>query len=168
METMNTGKSESAVVGHVGIEVTNLVKSKEFYRTMLEGLGFHVAMDSESGVGFSNQIFQVWLARPQKPRIRRKSPVGEEFIVADHLAILVNDNQTVDTVDKAMKQHGFEPLFPCEEIQNFVQVTMQYLSLTRTTMLWKSTRDRNCRILRAVRCRRLIRETGTKVRILGN
>jgi len=119
METMNTEKSEPAVIGHVGIEVTNLDKSKKFYQTMLDGLGFHIAMDSENGVGFSNQIFQVWLARPQKPRIRRKSPVGEEFIVADHLAILVNDNQTVDAVDKAMKQRGFEPLFPCEEHPEF-------------------------------------------------
>ena len=116
---MNTEKSEPAVIGHVGIEVTNLAKSKKFYQTMLDGLGFHIVMDSENSVGFSNQVFQVWLTRPRKARIRRKSPVGEEFIVADHLAILVNDSQKVDAVDKAMKHHGFEPLFPCEEHPEF-------------------------------------------------
>ena len=111
--------NRQAVVGHVGIEVRNLAESKKFYQALLEGLAFEVVMENENAVGFSNRTFQVWLAKPQKPRLKRKSPAGEEFIVADHLAILVQNSQVVDAVEKAMKKHGFEPLFPCEEHPEF-------------------------------------------------
>lgn len=83
----------------------------------------------------SPKTFQVWLARSQEPRIRRKSLVGGEFIVADRLAILVHDSQTVDAFGKAMKQHGFEPLFPCEEHPEFVLVTALHPSATPTATL---------------------------------
>jgi len=116
---MNTEKHKPAVIGHVGIEVTNLANSKKFYQTMLSGLGFQIVMDNDNAVGFSNQTFQIWLARPEKTRITRDSPIGEEFIVAEHLAILVNDSQTVDAVEKEMKKTGFDPLFPSEEHPEF-------------------------------------------------
>jgi catechol 2,3-dioxygenase-like lactoylglutathione lyase family enzyme len=116
---MSTKKNDAAIIGHVGIEVTNLAESKKFYRAMFNTLGFQVVMDDESAVGFSNGFLQVWLAKPQKARVERKSPVGEEFMVADHLAILVQDRRTVDAVEKEMKKHGFEPLFPCEEHPQF-------------------------------------------------
>ncbi len=76
-------------------------------------------MDNENAVGFSNQNFQVWLAKPVKQRVERGSPSSEEFIVADHIAILVQDSQTVDAVQKGMKRKGFEPLFPSEEHPEF-------------------------------------------------
>jgi catechol 2,3-dioxygenase-like lactoylglutathione lyase family enzyme len=116
---MNIKKTEPAVIGHVGIEVSDLDKSKKFYQTLLDCLGFQIVMDNENAVGFSNMVFQVWLARPQKKRVRRESPIGEEFIVADHLAILVGDSQTVEYVQKRMKKNGFEPLFPYEEHPEF-------------------------------------------------
>ncbi len=108
-----------AIIGHVGIEVTNLTKSKEFYRALLDKVGFEIIMENENAAGFSNQNFQIWLAHPQKRRIKRSSPAGEEFIVADHLAILVQNKAAVDAVDKAMCMRGFQPLFPCEEHPEF-------------------------------------------------
>lgn len=116
---MVSEKRPTAVVGHVGIEVTNLTESKKFYHALLSELGFEVVMDNENAAGFSNGNFQVWLAKPQKTRVKRKSPVGEEFIVADHLAILGKDKAAVDAVDKAMGKQGFKPLFPCEEHPEF-------------------------------------------------
>jgi catechol 2,3-dioxygenase-like lactoylglutathione lyase family enzyme len=108
-----------AIVGHVAIEVTDLNKSKKFYQSLLNGLGFEVIMDNGNAVGFSNQTFQVWLAKPEKKRIKRESPTGEEFIVADHIAILVPDRESVDAAAKNMKKSGFEALFPCEEYPEF-------------------------------------------------
>jgi catechol 2,3-dioxygenase-like lactoylglutathione lyase family enzyme len=116
---MSPEKLARAVVGHVGIEVSNLTQSKKFYRALLSGLGFEVIMDDENAVGFSNQIFQVWLAKPQEQRVKRRSPEGEEFIVADHLAILVPNKEMVDIADKDMEKSGYKPLFPCEEHPEF-------------------------------------------------
>jgi len=116
---MVSSKPTQAVVGHVGVEVSNLSNSRKFYKVLLEGLGFKIIMDTEDGVGFSNQSLQVWLGELREPRVKRKAPTGEEFVVADHLAILVQDKETVDVVERKMKNSGFEALFPCEEHPEF-------------------------------------------------
>ena len=108
-----------AVIGHVGIEVSSLKHSRKFYEALLEGLGFKVVMDSEDGVGFSNGVFHVWLGELRESRVKRKAPTGEEFVVADHLAVLVPDKRAVDAVEKKMKDSGFEALFPCAEYPEF-------------------------------------------------
>lgn len=112
-------KCVQAVVGHVGIEVSNLKVSKKFYTSLLEKLGFRIVMDAEEGVGFSNESFQVWLGELRDSRVKRGIPTGEEFVIADHLAILVGDKRDVDAVEKKMREQGFEPLFPCEEHPEF-------------------------------------------------
>lgn len=105
--------------GHIGIEVTNLKNSKKFYAALLEELGFKTIMESEDGVGFSNQSFQIWVAEIKTPRVKRKAPTGDEFVVADHLALLVPNKSSVDAVERKMTKSGYEPLFPCEEHPEF-------------------------------------------------
>jgi catechol 2,3-dioxygenase-like lactoylglutathione lyase family enzyme len=118
-DKMVSNKQPQAIIGHVGIEVTNLNNSKKFYKALFGELGFKVIMDSEDGVGFSNQNFAVWVGELREPRVRRKAPTGEEFVVADHLAILVQDKKTVYDIEKEMSKSGFEALFPCEEHPQF-------------------------------------------------
>ncbi len=117
---MVSKKQTQALIGHVGIEVSNLVNSKKFYKALLEGLGFTAIMEEENSIGFSNQGFQVWVSEQKKSRVKRAAPTGEEFVVADHLAILVGDKAAVDGVERAMKKNGYEALFPCEEHPQFV------------------------------------------------
>ena len=118
-DVMVSNKQTQAIVGHVGIEVTNLGNSKKFYKALLGGLGFKVIMDAEDGVGFSNQNFSVWIGEMREPRVKRKAPTGEEFVVADHLAIFVQEKKAVYDIEREMKKSGFEPLFPCEEHPQF-------------------------------------------------
>ena len=118
---MASSKQTQTVVGHVGIEVFNMSRSKKFYKTLLEGLGFSMIMDEEDGAGFSNQNFQVWLGCSKKPRVKRDPPTGEEFVVADHLAIWVPEKENVEAIDKIMMKNGFKALFPCEEHPEFEQ-----------------------------------------------
>ncbi|MGA3192410.1 MAG: VOC family protein [Candidatus Bathyarchaeia archaeon] len=116
---MVSDKQTRAVVGHVGIEVSNLSSSKRFYEALLAGLGFSVMMDTEEGIGFSNQNFSVWVSALREPRVRRKAPTGEEFVVTDHLAILLPDKKAVFDIEREMKKKGFKALFPCEEHPEF-------------------------------------------------
>jgi catechol 2,3-dioxygenase-like lactoylglutathione lyase family enzyme len=116
---MVSNKQTQVIVGHVGIEVSNLSNSKKFYNALLEGLGFKVIMDTEDGVGFSNQNFSVWVSELREPRVRREAPTGEEFVVADHLAIFVQDKKAVYDIEREMRKNGFEALFPCEEHPQF-------------------------------------------------
>ena len=108
-----------ATVGHVGIEVTDLERSKKFYKALFGALGLKVIMDSEDGLGLSNDCFSVWIGELQEPRVKRKAPTGEEFVVADHLAILVGDKDAVYRIEREMKKSGFEPMYPCEEHPQF-------------------------------------------------
>jgi len=116
---LNVENQIRTTIGHVGIEVSNLSESKKFYKTLLDGLGFKIIMETPEGIGFSNHNFQIWLSQPPEPRIKRKAPTGEEFIIADHLAILVPDRKKVDIVEKEMAKNGFKALFPCEEHPQF-------------------------------------------------
>ena len=119
-ELMPSHKKTQAVIGHIGIEVSNLANSKKFYRTLLDKLNFKVIMDNKDTTGFSNQSFQVWVSELRRPRVKRQAPTGEEFVVADHLAVLVQDKVMVDTVAREMKKNGYEALFPCEEHPEFM------------------------------------------------
>lgn len=116
---MVSKRQVGAIVGHVGIEVTSLSRSKKFYKALFGGLGFKVLMDSEDGLAFSNQNFSVWIGELKEPRVKRKAPTGEEFVVADHLAVQVPDKKAVYDIEKEMKKNGFEALFPCEEHPQF-------------------------------------------------
>ena len=116
---MVPNKPVEAIVGHVGIEVASLSRSKKFYKDLFEGLGFKVIMDSKDGLAFTNQNFAVWIGELREPRVKRKAPTGEEFVVADHLAIRVPDEETAYDIEKEMKKNGFEALFPCEEHPQF-------------------------------------------------
>jgi len=116
---MSENGKVKAAFGHIGIEVTNLKNSKKFYAALLEELGFKTIMESEDGVGFSNQSFQIWVAEMKTPRVKRKAPTGEEFVVADHLALLVQNKNSVDAVERKMTKSGYEALFPCEEHPEF-------------------------------------------------
>ena len=112
-------KQTQAIVGHIGIEVSSLAKSKKFYQTLFNGLGLKTMMDTKDGVAFSNENFSIWVGELQKPRVRRAAPTGEEFVVMDHLAILVQDQKAVDAIEEEMQKKGFKALFPCEEHPEF-------------------------------------------------
>jgi len=116
---MITDAQDGIVVGHVGIEVKSLNRSKKFYKTLLGALGFSVIMETKEGIGFSNGIFGLWLGEASEPRVTRKAPTGEEFVVADHLAILVPDKRIVFETERKMIENKFKPLFPCEEHPQF-------------------------------------------------
>jgi len=116
---MASNKHVGAVVGHVGIEVASLIKSKKFYQALFGGLGFKVIMDSEDGLAFTNQNFSVWITELREPRVMREAPTGEEFAIADHLAIHVPKKNTVYEIEEEIKEKGFKALFPCEEHLQF-------------------------------------------------
>jgi catechol 2,3-dioxygenase-like lactoylglutathione lyase family enzyme len=118
-DVMVLNRPSGAIVGHVGIEVASLSRSKKFYKALFEGLGFKVMMDSKDGLAFTNENFSVWIGELHEPRVKRKAPTGEEFVVADHLAIHVPDKKTVYDIEKEMKKNGFDALFPCEEHPQF-------------------------------------------------
>ncbi|HML02338.1 MAG TPA: hypothetical protein VK487_03080 [Candidatus Bathyarchaeia archaeon] len=108
-----------ATLGHICIEVSDLRNSGKFYEVLLVKLDFKVIMDTKENTGFSNGVFNVWLVESREPRVKREPLTGEESVVADHVAILVNSKRTIDVVASEMKRNGFVALFPPEEYSKF-------------------------------------------------
>ena len=109
-----------ATIGHVGIEISDLKVSRKFYEVLLKGLNFRLVMDTGEAVGFSNQNFLVWLSKSCPVRIKREAPTGEEYIVSDHLAILVPDQETVNIITRDMEKNGFNHIYHPEEQPEFM------------------------------------------------
>jgi predicted lactoylglutathione lyase len=116
---ITTKKSDQGTIGHLGIEVSNLKTSRQFYDVLLQQLNCQIIMDTEYAIGYANQNFQVWLSESDPPRVTRHTPSGEEEMVAEHLAILVPNQETVNTITTVMMQQGFTPLFSPEEHPKF-------------------------------------------------
>ncbi|HXX88449.1 MAG TPA: VOC family protein [Candidatus Acidoferrum sp.] len=114
-------KQRQVIIGHVGIEASSLENARKFYEVLLKALGFRVILDSKESVGFSNGNFQIWLSEPMKQRFKCEAPTGEEFVVSEHVAILVPNRNKVDSVAKKMRDNGFDILFPPEEQPQFTE-----------------------------------------------
>ncbi len=112
-------RSLNVRVGHVSLEVSDLIESKKFYEPALTNLGFNVIFDDENAIGMANGLLSIWLARPDSRRVERKTPTGDEFAIADHIALYVPDRENVDKVTRVLRDAGFKPLFPPEEHQEF-------------------------------------------------
>lgn len=108
-------------IGHICLEVSNLAQAKGFYEPLLMQLGFKIILADKDTVGMSNGAFAIWLNRVESKRVERKPPTGEEFVVADHFALLVEDRETVNEVTEFMENAGFKPLLPPEEHPEFTK-----------------------------------------------
>jgi predicted lactoylglutathione lyase len=116
---MSNKKAVQSTIGHVSIEVSSLKNSREFYEVLLTGLDCRLMVDERTTMAFANRNFQVWVCESDSPRVKRERPTGEEVTVADHLAILVPDEKTVNAIATKMKMGGFAPLFPPEVHPHF-------------------------------------------------
>jgi len=83
------------VIDHVGIRVSDLTASAEFYRAALRPLGYDVLLDFDFGVG---------LGKDGKPDLWLYP--GEAGGVQTHVALAAADRQVVDAFHAAALQPG--------------------------------------------------------------
>jgi len=117
---LDSGTISRVSVGHICIEVSDIAKSKKFYEPMLKSLGFQTIMEEKDSMGFRSGSLSIFLGQPASRRVERKAPRTDEFVVADHIALLVPDRKTVNEIAQIMTEARFEPLFAPEEHPEFV------------------------------------------------
>jgi len=115
-----SGVPSKVSVGHICLEVSDVQVAKAFYNPLFSELGFKLILDEKDGVGWGNQDFAIFIAKPENRRVNRKRPTGDEFVVADHTALLLESRSWVDAVAAFMKKEGISPLFAPEEHPDFV------------------------------------------------
>ena len=117
-EIMERGKSVR--VGHICLEVSDIAAAKRFYAPLLQELGFKTVLDEKDSVGWSNEGLAIFLGNPERRRVSKKTPSGDDFVIADHVALLLDSRSDVDAVAAFMKRAGIKSLFPPEEHPEFV------------------------------------------------
>jgi len=116
---MESGAKRNASIGHVSLEVSDLSEAKRFYETAFKSIGLRVVLEDKDAFGMANENFSIWLATPESRRIQKGAPNPEDFVVAEHFAVLVPDQQTVDMVVETLGRAGFKPFFAPEQHPEF-------------------------------------------------
>lgn len=60
-----------ATVGHLGIEVSHMGKSKLFYEALAKALDLDCIYESEGSMGWGNTEFSIWVTASEKPRLKK-------------------------------------------------------------------------------------------------
>ena len=98
---------------------SDIKRSKKFYNALAEVLDLKIICESKEAIGWGNNEFQIWIGLSENTRVKRESPTGDEIVVAEHVAIYVPDNESVDLVNDTLLQAGISPLFSPEEHPEF-------------------------------------------------
>lgn len=107
-------------LGHICLEVSNIAAAKLFYTPLFEELGFKIVLDEKESVGWRNESFAIFLAKPENQRVSKKKPEENELVIADHVALLFDSRNEIDEIAAFMKKWGIDPFFPSEEHPEFV------------------------------------------------
>lgn len=88
------------MLDHIGIRVADYERSKRFYQSVLEPLGYVLAMEGESGAGFrTGYIPSFWIKQGEPMNIvgavasDQSSGCGGPYV---HVAFVAADRATVD------------------------------------------------------------------------
>ena len=108
-------KTIPVTLRHICLEIANLDRSMKFYGPLFAATGFTKIMGDKEYAGFSNGAIEWFLCKSRPRRVSRKPPTGQEFVVSEHLAFLLESPKDVDRIAAHMKKAGIEPLFPPEE-----------------------------------------------------
>ena len=77
-------------------------------------------LEEGDSVGWRNESFVIFLAKPEARLVSKKMPGEDEFVTADHVAFILDDRDEVDAMAAFMKKCGFGALFPPREHPEFV------------------------------------------------
>jgi hypothetical protein len=108
------------IAAHICFEVEDYVQSMKFYDALLGTAGFTRSWgDDKIYTGFINFPFTIVIAETKPRRVSKAAPTGNEFVVTDHVGFYVPTRQDVCDIELAMKNAGYEPLFPAREYPEF-------------------------------------------------
>jgi catechol 2,3-dioxygenase-like lactoylglutathione lyase family enzyme len=104
---------------HLSLEVGDLERTRFFYDRFLVPLGFRRFTQGPAYLGYTDGTVTVWLLKGRTPRIRRHPPVGDEEVIAEHLAFRLPSAAAVKAREGALAAAELYPFFPGEEHPEF-------------------------------------------------
>jgi len=97
-------------IDHLVLSVSDVARSKDFYRQVLGFLGFKLKYDGADFVGWSNGKTLFWIAQADAQGKRRKHRKGD--IGFHHYAFELSSRKDVDELGAFLEQHGMTVVDP--------------------------------------------------------
>ena len=109
--------------GHLTLAVSNLVKSKKFYKSLFDQLGFKQIRDGERSVAWATREgFGIWIrqAKHAKPRYKYFAPGLQ------HLCVKAKTKKSVDSIYKLMSA---KKIFVFDKPKSYPEYTAKYYAV---------------------------------------
>ncbi|KKW48323.1 MAG: Glyoxalase [Parcubacteria group bacterium GW2011_GWA1_59_11] len=93
---------------HISLNVSDLARSKAFYKEVLGYLGFHVKSEGKDYIGLGNGMTGIWLSEAEpdrKGKLHRKNPG------VNHLAFRAESREEVERFAEFLKEKGIPALY---------------------------------------------------------
>ena len=108
--------SDGVRLGHVNLEVTNLVRARRFYDRFLSVLGFlRIPPDDPNWLGYRKEKTTIWITVGRPPRVTRKPPHvptdGVKDPISDHIAFVTPSAKRVEDLEGGLRRRGFRPVY---------------------------------------------------------
>ena len=100
-----------APLRHLSLEVTDIARTEWFYDRFLGRLGYKRFVRDADYLGYTDGALTVWLLRSATPRVKRRPPVGDEEVIADHLAFEVASADAVRALEAELEREEIYPVF---------------------------------------------------------
>ena len=105
---------------HICLEVADYQRAMTIHGPLLAAAGFTKAWgDGKTYTGFRHDPFTLVIGELKNRRVVRQAPIGNEFVVTDHVGFATGKRADVDAIAAAMTSAGIAPLFPAQEYPEF-------------------------------------------------
>src|SRR3989338_7412346 len=91
-------------IHHIGITVSDLKKSKDFY---VNGCGMKVIADEDSHVGLTDGNFSLWLSQSRDREVN-DNKFDRNVLGLDHWAFKVESLEQLERIEKSLKTMNIE------------------------------------------------------------
>lgn len=91
-------------VYHLSLAVSDILVSKKFYKNLLVPLGWEITYEDDEALGISDGSFSLWIIPAENPDTKHTF----HAVGFHHLAIRVDDRNTVDKAYKYCQTQGIE------------------------------------------------------------
>ena len=100
-------------IDHISIRVSDYAKSKAFYGSLFEFLGFEVSDEYENAIGWTNGKTRCWISPADAEGRKRKYRIGD--VGFHHYAFQLRSRKDVDALQAYLEEAGVKIVDPAGE-----------------------------------------------------
>lgn len=100
-------------IDHISVRVSDFARSKKFYASLFEFLGFKVLDEYDDAIGWTNGKTRYWIGQADAQGKKKKYRIGD--VGLHHYAFELRSRRDVDALQAFLKQLGATIVDPAGE-----------------------------------------------------